>query len=120
MPSYKTKRIASELVEIISNILANEANDNLLKTITITGCEVTNDLSFAKVYFTSLSSLSKEQLEKEMKEASRYVRGEVSKRIDLRHTPEIRFVFDDSIAYGNKIENIIKEIHEEENERKAN
>lgn len=120
MASYKTKRIASELVQIISNILANEANDSLLKTITITGCDVTKDLSFAKVYFTSLSSLSKEQLEKELKEASKYVRGEVSKQINLRHTPELRFVFDDSILYGKKIEEIIKEIHEEDNERKIN
>lgn len=120
MAGFKTKRIASELVEIISNILANEANDDLLKTVTITGCEVTNDLSFAKVYFTSLSNLTKEELEKELKEASRYVRGEVSKRIDLRHTPEIRFIYDDSIAYGKKIENIIKEIHEEDNEREIN
>lgn len=114
MPNYKIKRIGSELVEIISNILANEANDSLLKTVTITGCDVTNDLSFAKVYFTSFSSLSKEQLEKELNEASHYVRGEVSKRIELRHTPEIRFIFDESIEYGKKIEDIIKEIHENE------
>ena len=114
MPSYKTKRIASMMVEVISDILANEANDELLKTITITGCEVTNDLSFAKVYFTSLSTLTKDELEKELKEASHYVRGEVSKRIELRHTPEIRFIFDESIEYGNKIEKIIKEIHKED------
>ncbi len=114
MSSYKTKRIASMMVEVISDILANEASDELLKTITITGCEVTNDLSFAKVYFTSLSTLTKDELEKELNEASHYVRGEVSKRIELRHTPEIRFIFDESIEYGNKIEKIIKEIHKED------
>lgn len=121
MAGFKTKRIASELVQIISEILANEASDSLLKTITITGCEVTNDLSFAKVYFTSFSDLSKEQLEKELEEASSYVRGEVSKRIEIRHTPQIRFIFDESIEYGKKIENIIKEIHkEDENEGETN
>lgn len=121
MAGFKAKRIASEMVQVISDILANEANDELLKTITITGCEVTNDLSFAKVYFTSFSNLSKEQLEKEMAEASHYVRGEVSKRIEIRHTPEIRFIFDESIAYGQKIENIIKEIHkDDENEGQIN
>ena len=114
MPSQKTKRIASRMVEVISDILANEASDELLKTITRTGCEVTNDLSFAKVYFTSLSTLTKDELEKELNEASHYVRGEVSKRIELRHTPEIRFIFDESIEYGNKIEKIIKEIHKED------
>ncbi len=114
MASYKIARIASEIEKEVSNILANEANDSLLKTITVTGCEVTNDLSFAKVYFTSMSELTKEQLEKELDEASSYIRGELSKRIDIRHTPKLRFVFDKSIEYGNKIEKIIESIHENE------
>ena len=80
-------------------VKSNEANDSLLKTITITGCEVTNDLSFAKVYFTSLSALEKEELEKEMAEAAKYIRGEVSKQIEIRHTPELRFIYDESVEY---------------------
>lgn len=113
MANYKIQRLAADISQEISNIIANEANDSLLKTITITGCEVTNDLSFAKVYFTSLSNLTAEQLEKELKEAASYIRGELSKRIDVRHTPALRFVFDKSIEYGNKIEKILEEIHEE-------
>ena len=114
MAGYKIARIASEIEKEVSNILANEANDSLLKTITITGCEVTNDLSYAKVYFTSMSDLTKEQLEKELEEASSYIRGELSQRVDIRHTPKLRFIFDKSIEYGNKIEKIIESIHENE------
>jgi len=114
MAGYKIARIASEIEKEVSNILANEANDSLLKTITVTGCDVTNDLSFAKVYFTSMSDLSKEQLEKELEEAASYIRGELSKRIEVRHTPKLRFVFDSSIEYGRKIEEKIKELHENE------
>lgn len=62
MPSHKIERIASDISRNISDILANEANDSLLKTITVTGCRVTNDLSFCKVYFTSLSDLDKKHL----------------------------------------------------------
>lgn len=113
MANYKIQRLAADISQEISNIIANEANDSLLKTITITGCEVTNDLSFAKLYFTSLSNLTPEQLEKELKEAASYLRGELSKRIDVRHTPSLRFIFDKSIEYGNKIERILEEIHEE-------
>ena len=54
MPSHKVERIASDISRNISDILMNEANDELLKTITVTGCEVTNDLSFCKVYFLHL------------------------------------------------------------------
>lgn len=110
MPSHKKERIASSISRNISDILMNEANDELLKTVTITGCEVTSDLSFCKVYFTSLSELTKEEIEREMNEAAPFIRGKVSERVDIRHTPEIRFIYDKSIEYGQKIEDIIKNL----------
>lgn len=111
MPSHKIERIASDISRHISDILANEADSLLLKTITITGCTVTNDLSFCKVYFTSLSNLDKKTLEKELNDASSYIRGEVSKRVDIRHTPEIKFIYDESIEYGKKIDDIINSLN---------
>lgn len=111
MPSHKIERIASDMSRYISEILANEAGDSLLKTVTVTGCKVTNDLSFCKVYFTSLANLDKTTLERELNEASSYIRGEVSKRIEIRHTPEIKFVYDESIEYGKKIDDIISSLN---------
>lgn len=114
MASIKSKRIASLMMRVISEIIMEEARDSLLKTITITGCEVASDLSFAKVYFTSLSEMSHRDLEHELDEASPYIRTLVAEKMDLRNTPKLKFVYDDSIAYGNKIERILKEIHENE------
>lgn len=114
MASHKISKISSDLNRAISEILFDSARDELLKTITITGSKVSKDLSYAKVYFTSLSDLSKEQLEKEMKEAAPFIRSEVAERLDMRHTPILDFVYDESIEYANKIETIIKEIHENE------
>lgn len=111
MNKIKCEKIASEMVRIISNIIANESRDDLLKTVTITDCSVSSDLSYAKVYFTSTSNLSNEQMEKELKEASGYIRHELAERIDIRHTPELNFVYDKSIAYGNRIEQILNEIN---------
>ena len=111
MASHKIARISSDISRIISDILANEARDSLLKTITITGCNVTNDLSFCKVYFTSLSDLDKKTLERELNEAAPYIRGELSKRIDIRHTPELKFIYDESIEYGKKIDTIINSLN---------
>ena len=70
--------------------------------------------SIAKVYFTSLTDLDKETLEKEMNEASGYIRTKLASKIDLRHTPELKFIFDNSIEYGNHIERIIADIHKED------
>lgn len=113
MASIKSKRIASEMTRVISGILMEEARDELLKSITITGCEVAPDLSFAKVYFTSLSDLEHKVLEKEMDEAAPFIRTNLAEKMDLRNTPKLKFVYDESIAYGDRIERILKEIHEE-------
>lgn len=114
MRDLKLKRIASAITKEVSDIIANEASDNLLKSITITGCEVNNDMSIAKVFFTSILDIPKENLEKEMKEAASYIRRELANRIEIRHTPMLVFEFDESVEYGNRIEQIIKQIHEEE------
>ncbi len=112
MPSHKIAKISSDMARVISEILFTEAKDEILKSITITGCKVSRDLSYAKVYFTSLSQMDKELLVKEVNEASSFIRGELSERMELRHTPILEFVYDDSIAYAENIENIIKEIKE--------
>lgn len=115
MSSYKIPRINAELVRVISEILMKESTDEFMKTITITSADTSSDLSYAKIYFTSLSDLDKSSLEKEMNEASDFIRKFVAEKIDLRQTPKLKFVYDESIAYGNKIEKIIKNIHEKDN-----
>ncbi len=120
MPSHKIAKISSDMMRVISSILFEEARDEILKTITITGCKVSNDLSYAKVYFTSLSDMDKKTLEKEVNEAAPFIRGLVAEKLDLRHTPELTFIFDDSIEYANRIESIIKEIHEENKDERNN
>ena len=109
--SVKIERLNDNFQEVISEILHEEVKDPILKFVTITGCEITSDLSFCKVYFTTLDD--KEEVLKSLKNASSFIRGEVSKRIEIRHTPEIRFIFDESIEYGNKIEKILKDINNE-------
>lgn len=115
MNQIKLKRIGSEIAQELSMICATEAHDNLLKTITITGTEVTNDLGLCKVFFTTTSDMDQKALERELNdETSSYLRTKIAERIEMRHTPKLRFVFDNSVAYGNKIEKIINEIHGKE------
>ncbi len=112
--SVKQKRIASEMVRVISEILLSDARDELLKEITITGVDVANDLSFAKVYFTSLiTEMTHKDLEREMEEAAPFIRRILAEKMDLRNTPKLKFLYDESIGYADNIERIIKEIHEE-------
>ena len=109
MNQIKLKRIESQILREVSDIIMNDARDNQIKNITITGCSVTNDLSFAKIYFTTQGD--RKVVLKDLEEAAGYIRVELAERIEIRHTPKIKFVYDESIEYGNRIESIIKEIH---------
>lgn len=113
--SVKIDRIGSNLVKEISYILALDIKDPDIKFVTITDCKVTNDLSFAKVYYTVFDMSRQKETDKALKNASGYIRHLLHDRVDIRHIPELTFVFDESIAYGKKIENIIDEIHDEDN-----
>lgn len=110
MANYKIARINSDISKYISDIISNESRDELLKSITITGTQVTNDLSYCKVYFTSILDMDKKRLEKEVNDASSFIRGRLSEKIDIRRTPELKFIYDESTIYGKKIEDIIKSI----------
>ena len=108
--SVKNERINSNIQRELSYILANEVKNPNIKFVTITACDVTSDLSYARVYFTTLGDI-KETLNG-LKSAKGYIRKTLADRIELRHIPELEFIYDESIEYGKKIEEKIKEINE--------
>ncbi len=111
--SIKIDRIASNFVKEISYILANEIKDQDIHFVTVTDCKVTNDLSFAKVYVTVLDQEKKEATMEALNNAAGFIRKMLADRVDVRHIPELSFVYDESIDYGKKIETIIEQIHED-------
>ncbi len=112
--NLKIERLESTFVKEISRILMEEVKDEDIKFVTITDCGITNDLSYAKVYFTVLDMTSKTDTIKALNHAKSFIRGQLSKRVEMRHTPELTFIFDESIEYGKHIEDIIDKINEEE------
>lgn len=111
---FKIDRIASSFVKEISYILANEIRDQDIRFVTVTDCHVTNDLSFAKVYVTVLDEKKRDVTLKALNDAASYIRRLLADRVDIRHIPELTFVYDESIEYGQKIEEIIEDIHNNE------
>lgn len=112
--SIKTERIGSQLVKEISYILATEIKDQDIKFVTVTDVKVTNDLSFAKVYVTIFDEKRRKETMEALKGASGFIRKTLADRIEIRHIPELEFIYDESIEYGNKIEHIIEHIHKED------
>ena len=113
--SIKTERLANVLLKEISNIIMLEIKDEDIKFVTITHVDLSSDLSYAKVYCTVLNDEMKDKTIKGLNNAKGFIRNELIKRkIEMRKIPELSFVFDESIEYGNKIEKIIEEIHKED------
>lgn len=112
MASIKIERLNHAFQEEISMILMTEIKDEDIKFVTITGVDTTNDLSFAKVYYTVLDETKKDSTAEALKKAASFIRTKLADRIDIRHTPELKFIYDTSIDYGEHIEKIIEEINE--------
>lgn len=113
--SIKLERLSHTFVEEISMILNEETRDSDFDYVTITSCNISSDLSYAKVYFTCLNDEKKDEVIKSLNNASGFIRSKLCERIEIRKMPELTFVYDESISYGNKIEKIIGEIHSKEN-----
>lgn len=111
MSSHKVSRIESDVIKYLSNILYTETDDEFLKTITLTDIEVSKDLSYAKVYFTTLALMEHKDAEKEMNEAAPFLRGRLAQHIEIRNIPELKFIYDETIEYATKIERIIKDLN---------
>lgn len=112
--TIKVDRINTQIQREISLILQNEVRDRDLKMCTITAVETTNDLSIAKIYVTFLNSNSKKGLDA-LQRSNGYIRNLLAKKLKIRKCPELHFVLDTSLEYGNKIESILKELHNKEN-----
>ena len=108
--SVKIERINDNLQEAISYIIFQEVKNPNIKFVTITAVNTTSDLSYAKVYFTTLGD--KVETLKALKSAKGFIRNELKEKVELRNIPELDFVYDESIEYGQRIEEKIKEIHE--------
>ena len=113
--NIKIERLNHAFQEEISMILMTEIKDEDIRFVTITDVDTTTDLSYAKVYFTVLDDSKRQTTLQALNNASSFIRGNLSERVEVRHTPELKFIYDTSIDYGNRIESIIDDINKKEN-----
>ena len=112
--SVKIERLEHKFAIEISNIIRNEVKDSRIDFVTVTSVSITNDLSFAKVYITVFDDEKRDEVIKVLNKASKFIERELCKRVEIRKMPLLKFLFDESIEYGNNIENIIESINKHE------
>ena len=112
----KTERYANLLLKEINDILYNEVRDEDIVGTTATYVNLSDDLSYAKVYCSVFNIDKKNKAIKDLNSAEGYIKSILcKKKLPLRIIPELEFVYDESIEYGMKIEKIIEETKEKEN-----
>jgi len=112
--SVKLDRLNHTFTEEISKVINEEIKDDDIKFVTITAVDISSDLSYAKVYFTNLIDSDREKVLNALNRASGFIRNKLMDMVEIRKMPELTFVYDESIEYGNKIEKIIEDIKKEE------
>ena len=111
--SIKLERLQNTFVSEISKIIREEVKDSRIDFVTITYVRISSDLSYAKVYFTCLNDKERDEVIKALNKASKFIERKLCDLVEIRKMPELTFVYDDSIEYGNKIEDIIEKINNE-------
>lgn len=108
--SLRNERVRKELMRDISEILHREIR-GLEGVVSIVDVEVSHDNSFAKVIYSVLGSPEQVEKDKEVIEKNTgRIRHEVGKRIRLRVTPELKFVFSDGLEQGSRVLDLIEKI----------
>ncbi len=117
--SIKNTRINGEVLRELSNIIRGEIKDPRINPMTsVVAVEVAPDLKTAKAY---ISVLGDEESQKNtlagLRSAEGYIRRELARNINLRNTPQITFILDQSIEYGVKMSKMINDVMDEIPER---
>ena len=94
----------------VSDILQFEVKSPDIGFITVTGVEVTNDYSYAKVFVTFLDKKNIENRFEALQRTKGFIRSSLAKKLSIYKVPELVFVLDNSYEQGEKIERILKEI----------
>ena len=115
MAGYKIDRISSDFKREISSIM-RELKDPRVSglMLSVVRCEVTNDLSYAKIYVCAMEGFDAAKRAVEgLKSAGGYIRRELGSRLSIRKIPELRFIADDSIEYSSKIAQMLEDLSDE-------
>ena len=113
--SMRANRVAEQMKKELGDIIGNKVKNPKIGFVTVTDVEVTGDLQQATIF---ISVLGKEREKKDtlngLNQAKGFIRTEIGKRIRLLITPEIKFEFDESVAYGNRIDTLLRQVKDEE------
>ena len=119
--THRPERVGDQIRQELSELLSRGVvHDPGIGFITLTRVKVSPDLQLARVYYTMMGDAAvRRDTAKALERATPFFRRQVGSRLQLRRVPELEFRFDESVAHQDRIEQILRDLHEEEAQRAA-
>jgi ribosome-binding factor A len=108
--SGRPQKLGDQIQRELSDLVQRELRDPRVGMVTITSVDVSPDLSHAKVFFTILEQEKLAETTAGLKRSAGFLRSQLAKRIKLYTTPELRFVYDESVERGDRLSRLIDSV----------
>lgn len=108
----RVERIGDQMQRELAQLIQREVKDPRVGMVTVNDVKVSRDLGYADIYVTLLGEQEPERIKENLqvlKRASGFLRSQIAKRIKLRHVPELRFHYDESVVRGQHLSSLIDE-----------
>ncbi|MBI3145155.1 MAG: 30S ribosome-binding factor RbfA [Pseudogulbenkiania sp.] len=115
----RSDRIADQIQRELAELLRKGLKDPRAGWITITSVEVTRDYSHAKIFYTVMDEKTREVTQEALDHAAGYLRSELGRALQIFTTPQLHFVYDESIERGIHMTRLINQLSEESAERQS-
>jgi len=113
--SKRSEQLEKSLIREINNIIYRKINDPRIKFVTITRIKVSTDLKYADIFVTIFNDEAQQKKAlKGLKNATKFIRGELGKDLKLRYVPKIEFKIDEDLEHQYKLIKIITEVHDQQ------
>jgi len=114
MPSRRPERVSSLLLEAVADVLMREVKDPRVRGVTLTGVTISTDLKVAKIFFTTLRGEDQSAALAGLQSATAYIKRQIAVHLRLRHTPDLRFLYDTTLERASRLEGLLRQAGEKE------
>ena len=112
-PFQRTDRVSDQVLRVLGEVIQRELKDPRVGFVTLTGVEVARDLASARVFFTAGEEADLEEVSEGLLAAAGYLRRRLGEELTMRLTPELRFIYDESVDRGFRMDALLRDLAEE-------
>ena len=105
--SGRAQKVGDQIQRELSDIIHRELRDPRVGLVTLTGVEVSPDCAYARVFFTCMDSKHLPAAKEGLLRATGFLRSQLGRRVKIWTTPELRFIYDESVERGDRISRLI-------------